>query len=319
MSINPNQTSALGDYQIPKNVYTAIQNAAAKTGVNFSYLVKKAAVESSFDPNAKAKTSSATGLYQFIDKTWLGMIHDFGDKYGLSKYANKIDDNGHVATTKDKREILNLRKDPEISSIMAAEFDRSNYQQLKDTVGGDIGSTELYMAHFLGAGSAAGFLNAMKKSPDMTAADLFPREARANRNVFYDSKTGQPRSLSEVYAFFDNKLDGVNTDTDTTGTTNFAANQDTVLRNPQSAQAANQIYTNDESPFIRLASLMNTGTAMRAQSTLSSMMRFNGAGDADKTQTQTAQNGNWQILPPSLYGKLSLSPAQMMLLSDFNT
>ncbi len=299
MTQNAIYNKALNAYNVPKDVYKAIKNAAEKTGVNFSYLMEKAAVESSFDTNAKAKTSSATGLYQFIESTWLKMVNDHGDKYGLEKYADKIDDNGNVSDRKARREILNLRKDPEISSLMAAEFDAQNYAQLKQNVGGEIGSTELYLAHFLGAGGASGFLNAMKKSPDMAAADIFPREARSNRSVFYDQKSGQPRSLNQIYALFDAKFKG-----NDAGSKNFAAPQTMLAQtNSNSAPAPQKApIMVDEDPLARLASLMDPGKKA------DSLLRIASAEPQDK----------WQIFPPSLYGNLSLSPAQMMLLTDFN-
>lgn len=305
MTQNALNTSNLGAFQVPVKVYKAIQNACKATGVNFTYMLEKAAVESGFNTNAKAKTSSATGLYQFIDKTWLSMVNQHGDKYGLEKYAAKIDDNGNVANAKTKREILNLRKDPQIAAYMAAEFAQGNYNQLKENVGGEIGSTELYMAHFLGAGGASGFLNAMKKSPNMIGADLFPREARSNRGVFYEPTTGQPRTLKQIYAFFDKKFDGA------AATTQLAVAQpssdESVLRTaaPAIRQAQAQIRAEDD-PFARMANLMG----LESSSPSASMMRIAGS--------PAAQNQNtWQIFPPTMYGQLSLSPAQLLMLSDF--
>ena len=74
------------------NISGAIQNASVKTGVDFSYLLKQADVESSFNATAKAKGSSATGLFQFIESTWLSMVKKYGDKYGLGTMADKISD-----------------------------------------------------------------------------------------------------------------------------------------------------------------------------------------------------------------------------------
>lgn len=316
MAQNFNNISKLEAFQIPRNVYNAIQKASTATGVNFSYMVEKAAVESSFDTNAKAKTSSATGLYQFIESTWLSMVNKHGDKYGLSEYADKISDNGKVASAADRREILALRKDPEIASYMAAELASGNQRYLQDHVGGDIGSTEMYMAHFLGAGGASGFLNAMKKSPNMMGADLFPKEARSNRGVFYDQKTGTPRSLKEIYAFFDKKFDS------TASKTNFAANQpqDSALRVAQQATApqaaVNKIVSDEDNAFSRLATLMGFSNA-QAENTLAAMSPRNFG--ASPLRINDAQNQNtWQIFPPSLYNRLSLSQAQMMMLSDFD-
>jgi len=57
-----------------QEVIGAIKHASQKTGVDFDYLVNQARTESSFRPDVKASTSSATGLYQFLDQTWLGTV-----------------------------------------------------------------------------------------------------------------------------------------------------------------------------------------------------------------------------------------------------
>ncbi|MCB1559242.1 MAG: transglycosylase SLT domain-containing protein [Alphaproteobacteria bacterium] len=186
-------------------ISSAIQSASQKTGVDFSYLLQQAQVESSFKADAKAKTSSATGLYQFIDRTWLQMVNKYGDKYGLSQYADQISDTGKVANSKIKAEILNLRNDAKICSLMAGELACENKNYLESKVSGDIGSTELYMAHFMGPGGASKFLNALRSNPTASAADAFPQAAAANKGVFF-TKSGKEKSLAEVYAFFDNKF-----------------------------------------------------------------------------------------------------------------
>lgn len=192
-NILDNNTLAAFGARAPSGVTSAIRQASVKTGVDFAYLMEKAAAESSFDPAAKAKTSSASGLYQFIESTWLDMVDRHGAKHGIPANA-------------DKQSVLEMRHDPKISALMAAEFAKENKNFLEKHVGGDIGPTEMYFAHFMGAGGAAGFLKALKDNPLSVGADLFPAEARANRSVFYDSKTGQPRNLQEIYAFFDGKF-----------------------------------------------------------------------------------------------------------------
>jgi len=191
-SLENNALAAL-THRAPSAIVNAIKTASAKTGVSFSYLMEKAAAESSFNPTIKAKTSSATGLFQFIESTWMDMVDRHGAKYGIDKSA-------------DKASLLELRKDPEISSFMAAEFAQGNKAHLEKTVGGEIGNTELYFAHFMGAGGASAFLSQLKKNPLSIGADIFPKEARANKNVFYDSKTGEPKTLQQVYDFFDKKF-----------------------------------------------------------------------------------------------------------------
>jgi len=188
----------------------AIQNAAAKTGVNFAYLLNKAQQESGFDTNAKASSSTATGLFQFTSQTWLQTLKSHGAQYGLSDYADHITvDNNGVAHVKDptwRNAILTLRKDPQVSAEMAGELDKENGAALQTNVGGKIGSTELYLAHFLGAGGASDFLKTMRGNPNAPAASVLPDAAAANESVFYNAD-GTPRSVSQIYHHFAQKFD----------------------------------------------------------------------------------------------------------------
>lgn len=185
-------TSLIG--KASSTVVNAIKQASASTGANFAYLLQQANAESSFNPTAKARTSSASGLYQFIESTWMNMVDKYGDKHG-------IDTEG-----KTRKEILSLRNDPETASLMAAEFAGENQKFLNSHWGGKVGATELYFAHFMGAGGASAFLKARDANPMQPGAVLFPAAAKANRNVFYDTKTGRAKSLEEIYAFFDKKF-----------------------------------------------------------------------------------------------------------------
>src|SRR5262245_58751937 len=104
-------TQNINKYQgvAPNQVIHAVRKAAQKTGVDFAFLMEKASTESSFNPAAKSKHSSATGLFQFIEQTWLNMVKKYGDKYGLEKYADQIEIKGGVACCDDskmKNEIL---------------------------------------------------------------------------------------------------------------------------------------------------------------------------------------------------------------------
>lgn len=202
-----NQANRLGP---SGRITEAIETAAAQTGVDFAYLLTKASQESSLDPNAKASSSSATGLFQFTSQTWLQMVKNYGGKYGLGTYADHItiDTNGvaHADSPQWKHAILALRRDPQISAEMAGELDKRNYASLKATVGGKIGPTELYLAHFLGAGGATDFLKTLRSDPNTSAADVLPDAAAANPSVFYN-KDGEPRSLAQIYRHFAQKFD----------------------------------------------------------------------------------------------------------------
>lgn len=189
-------------------VVSAIRDASARTGVDFSYLMEQAAAESSFDAKAEASTSSARGLYQFIESTWMRMVKNHGAKHGMGDLAAKIDENGKVSDPSVKQEILDLRFDPQAASNMAAEFAAENKAFLEKHLGEDfdIGATDLYLAHFLGASGATGFLQAMDNNALQTAAHVMPKAAKANYNVFYDKDTGQARTLAGVYEFFEKKF-----------------------------------------------------------------------------------------------------------------
>lgn len=182
-------------------VMAAIQAAAQKTGTGFDYLLRTARRESSLQPTAQAPTSSARGLYQFIDSTWLTMVREEGRNLGLARFAEQIgrDASGRptVADPATRQQILALRDDPAVSALMAGAFTNRNAAELRSATGRDPTEGELYMAHFLGSGGAARLINANQTNPQASAARLFPDAAGANRRIFFDQ--GRPRTIAEVY------------------------------------------------------------------------------------------------------------------------
>ena len=194
----------------PSDVTSAIRTASSKTGVDFAFLMEKASAESGFKSDAKASGSSATGLFQFIDSTWLNMMKNYGEKYGFGEEAKSISrriDGSPVISDPDHRQrILDLRNDPRASALLAAEYAKENKEFLQQSVGGNIGSTDVYMAHFLGPQGAARFLNEMHLNPNGSAADLFPDAAKANRGVFF--RDGRALTLSQVYDRFSQRFQG---------------------------------------------------------------------------------------------------------------
>ena len=186
-----------------------IAQSAKRTGVDYNYLIAQAQLESGMRPDAKAKSSSATGLYQFIEQTWLGLVKEKGDQYGLGWAKDAISQNsrGHftIADKSMKSGILALRKDPQIAANFAGEFARDNGQYLQQRTGRKPETVDLYLAHFLGPAGAAKFLNKMGANPDGAAASIFPRAARSNRSIFY-TPAGQARSFQDIRDRFDRKL-----------------------------------------------------------------------------------------------------------------
>jgi hypothetical protein len=198
-----------GGYEIRADVLTGIQQASANTGVDFSFLMAQAAKESGFNPDAKAKTFSASGLYQFVEQTWLSVVRKHGAEYGLGDMASKIkigeDGVLKVADRALRKEILDLRRDPEIAAAMAAEHAADNEERLDAKLDREVQPVDLYLAHFLGLKGAVNFLRAMDADPDQSAAAIAPRAAAANKAVFYNAD-GTPRSLKQIYDRFQDRM-----------------------------------------------------------------------------------------------------------------
>ena len=191
-------------------IRAAIAQAASRAGVDFGYLYNQARIESSLDPQAKARTSSAAGLFQFTDQTWLETVRAHGANHGAGWAAEAIERRGNRLTVSDaalRSTIKNMRFDPEFASAMAAEFAADNRTALAATLDRDAEPVDLYLAHFLGSAGAASFLTAHGHNPDAAAAPLFPAAAAANRSIFYASD-GSARSLGEIRDRFAAKLEG---------------------------------------------------------------------------------------------------------------
>jgi hypothetical protein len=177
-----------------------IRQAARETGADFNFLVDTAARESNFDAGAQARTSSAAGMFQFIEQTWLGMMQRHGDQHGFAELSGAIsqDSNGRftVADPQKRQEILDLRFDAQASARMAGELASENSDIIQARIGRRPNSGELYAAHFLGANGAAGLIHAAETTPGRRADEIFPAAASANRSIFFEG--GSPRSVRDV-------------------------------------------------------------------------------------------------------------------------
>ena len=188
---------------VTANVTGAIRQAAQKTGANFNYLLATARVESNLNASAQAASSSAGGLFQFLDQTWLGTLKHAGPGLGYGQYADAISVNSmgryEVQNPWLRQQILNLRNDPNANALMAGAFTRWNENWLAAHFNRAPTEGELYLAHFLGAQGATKLIGLAQSSPQASAAEVFPRAAGANRSIFYD-RQGEPRSVAQVYS-----------------------------------------------------------------------------------------------------------------------
>jgi hypothetical protein len=180
----------------------AIQRASAATGVDFTFLLGTARRESAFNPTAHARTSSAAGLFQFLDQTWLATLKQHGAKYGYARYAALIqqgaDGRYFVAGADARKTVMDLRLDPHAASLMAGELASDHASYLRGRMGRNPTSGELYAAHVLGPKGSATLIDAVRSNPSTDAAPLFPDAAAANRGLFY--RDGRAVSVGELYA-----------------------------------------------------------------------------------------------------------------------
>jgi len=189
-------------YAAGSTVTGAIREASAATGTSFNYLLATARVESGLNPQAGASTSSARGLFQFIDQTWLGTMKQSGAELGYGRYAAAITQtaSGHyqVADPEMRKEILALRNDPTANATMAGAFTRANADILSKKLGRAPSEGELYIAHFLGTGGAARLISLASSDPNAKATQYFANAATANSSIFFDRSTGAARTMAQV-------------------------------------------------------------------------------------------------------------------------
>ena len=216
----------------------AIRQASQVTGTSFNYLLATARVESGLDPGAGASTSSARGLFQFIEQTWFGTIKQSGSALGYGRYADAITKTAagdyEVADPEMRSEILKLRNDPTANAVMAGAFTKANADILTEKLGRAPSEGELYIAHFLGVGGAARLISLAAGDANAKAADYFPNAAAANRSIFYDRSTGAARSLSQVRNILTARYDAMRSRSDTARSTPAATPYLTALDPPTS-------------------------------------------------------------------------------------
>jgi len=184
-------------------VHAAIARAATATGVDFTYLLAQARLESGLDPSARARTSSARGLYQFTGSTWLRTLERHSADLGAAHLGFDAASAAHDPA--ERAQLLALRSDPQLSAMMAGELANDNRGYLYGVLGRDPDNAELYLAHFLGPDAAGKFLGALANDPMQSAAALLPKAAGANHAIFFAGSS--PRSVGDVMDLLRTKFD----------------------------------------------------------------------------------------------------------------
>lgn len=203
---NPDELLLFGPMKIRRYLVDKIVQAAKATQVDPVLLMAIADKESAFRTEVQAQTSSATGLYQFIERTWLGVVREFGSRYGLESEARALANNEVGGA--ERMRILDLRRDAYLSAALAAEMLKRDALRLQRRIGRPLTGGEVYLIHFLGPDGAERMLDQISKRPDAAAAELLPAPAAANKTIFYGSgaEGGRSLSVSEVRGKFDTMM-----------------------------------------------------------------------------------------------------------------
>jgi hypothetical protein len=179
------QLTAIRTGKASDSVRAAIKEGSAKAGADSTLVYAFAGAESTFRTNASASTSSAQGLLQFTGSTWDYMMK----LYPSLKYTRED------------------RNDPVKASHVAGLYINSISKTLTRLLGRKPSYGETYMGYFLGPTGASNFLQALQKDPKAIGAELFPKAAAANANVFYEGgNRAKPLSLAQILAKMEGKI-----------------------------------------------------------------------------------------------------------------
>ncbi len=195
--------------QVPPAVKNAIQSAARESGLDPDLLAAVAWRESRFDPKARNRSSSAKGLLQFTNATWLQMIRDYGSQYNQARYASAIrkDKSGSLVVSGRhmRTAILRLRSNPLLSAKLAAENMRRERVAIQDRIGRGVTPADLYLLHVLGPTGTIRFLTAASQRPSDPSSAVV--DWKVLRNAGLLARDGRPLTVANTYAAVQTMLD----------------------------------------------------------------------------------------------------------------
>ncbi|ACA18794.1 conserved hypothetical protein [Methylobacterium sp. 4-46] len=207
---DPNEVLAFGPMRVRRHIVQTIVKAAYRVGMDPVLLMAIADKESSFATEVQARTSSATGLYQFIERTWLQVMREFGAQHGLAREASLIAEDNTVADAAEKARILDMRRDPALSALLAGEMLKRDSTRIAARIGRSLSVGETYLAHFLGPDDAERFMAKVVEEPKAEAAALLPKPAKANKPIFYE-RVGRRKARSLTVAQVHDKFEAMMT------------------------------------------------------------------------------------------------------------
>lgn len=190
--------------------------SAAGTKTDFKSLLASSLSESRLDPTARNKRSSATGAFQFTERTWLGLLHKYGAAVGQADAAAKITVHAGKPTVADpasRSAILELRSNTELAGSLAARYSDDNRTSLSKILGRSPSENEVRIAYLLGASGAGRLLKAASAQPETTVDKLIPAAVNSNPGLFLQPGGGTKTAKDAVAGLerhFDAAMNRVN-------------------------------------------------------------------------------------------------------------
>ncbi len=200
-------------HRLSPEILQSLKEASAKTGVDFDFLVAQATAESGLrgEVRARQRHSSAAGLFQFNEQTWMEMVRQHGSKYGLGDVAARVTTlaDGRLGTTDRAldNKILDLRKDVRLSAMFAGELAKHNATALQKALHRKADAADLHLAHLLGTTGAIRFLRAREADAAQPAATVLPAAARQNPQLFFERGDHTPKTVAAVYGKIKAKIE----------------------------------------------------------------------------------------------------------------
>ncbi|ARV76896.1 virion structural / tail sheath protein [Pseudomonas phage Phabio] len=183
-----------------KGAAPTFKAAAAMVGIPVELMFIIAGIESGYkydisaQPSVNKKTgerskqSSAYGWFQFLNATWDEVYSKV-----ISQFGAPADDAAR-----------SMRKDPRLQALAGALFIKGNYDRLSKALGRPISDTDIYIAHFLGAGGAIQFL---KADPNALGYQVMKDAWSSNLTIFFvGGDKSKPRTVAQIYKLFDDKI-----------------------------------------------------------------------------------------------------------------
>ncbi|MFT4098252.1 MAG: transglycosylase SLT domain-containing protein [Rhodoblastus sp.] len=196
-----------GPVNVRRRLVETVIRAAQRADYDPTMLMAIADKESSMRATARASTSSAAGLFQFIDKTWLQCVRQFGAQHGLAREAAEIegpDDKPTIADADELARVLALRERPYLAAVMAAEMLKRDGGKVAEELGRPLSAGETYLIHFLGTRDAGLFMSRLAATPKDSAAAMLPKPARANKPIFFED--GKAKAVADVHKKFEDMM-----------------------------------------------------------------------------------------------------------------